>query len=56
MPFIQDGYRDGEHIRDWMFERFITEFKKYNMKYYIIDSPNYDERLQHAINIIDVNI
>jgi len=56
VPFIQDGYRDGEHIRDWMFERFITEFKKYNMKYYIIDSPNYDERLQHAINIIDVNI
>jgi NadR type nicotinamide-nucleotide adenylyltransferase len=56
VPFIQDGYRDGEHIRDWMFDRFIIDFKKYNMQYYIIDSPIYDERLQHAINIIDVNI
>lgn len=56
VPFIQDGYRDGEHIRYWMYERFITELKKYNMKYYIIDSSNYEERLQNAINIIDENI
>ena len=56
VPFIQDGYRDGEHIRDWMYERFIAELTKYNMKYYIISSPNYEERLQHAIDIIDENI
>jgi nicotinamide riboside kinase len=56
VPFVQDGYRDGEHIRDWMFDRFIAEFTKYNMKYYIIDSPNYIERLQHAIDIIELNI
>jgi NadR type nicotinamide-nucleotide adenylyltransferase len=56
VPFVQDGFRDGEHIRDWMYDRFITELTKYNMKYYIIDSPNYDERLQNAINIIDENI
>jgi len=55
VPFVQDGLRDGEHIRDWMYERFITEFKKNNMTYYIIDSPNYDERLQNAINIIHDN-
>lgn len=56
VPFIQDGYRDGEHIREWMYERFITEFKKYNINFFIIDSPNYDERLQNAINIIEQNI
>jgi len=56
VPFIQDGYRDGEHIRDWMYDRFIAEFKKHNMTFHIIDSPNYDERLQNAINIIEENI
>ena len=49
VPFIQDGYRDGEHIRDWMYNRFQTELTKYNMKYYIIDSPNYDERLNLSL-------
>lgn len=56
VPFVQDGFRDGEHIRDWMYERFQTELKKHNMKYYIITSPDYDERLQHAMHIIDENI
>lgn len=56
VPFIQDGYRDGEHIRDWMYNRFITEFTKYNMKYYIIDSPNYEERLATAIHFINQNL
>jgi len=55
VPFVQDGYRDGEHIRNWMYDRFITELTKYNMKYYIIDSPNYDDRLQHAIDILELN-
>jgi NadR type nicotinamide-nucleotide adenylyltransferase len=24
-PFVQDGVRDGEHIRDWMHDRFVEE-------------------------------
>ena len=56
VPFVQDGYRDGEHIREWMFERFIQELDKYNMKYYIIDSPNYDERYNKALEIIFENL
>jgi nicotinamide riboside kinase len=36
VPFVQDGYRDREHIRDWMFQRFIEELDKYKMTYYII--------------------
>ena len=52
MPFVQDGYRDGEHIRDWMFERFKTELERKNMKYYIIDSPDYEERYKQCLDII----
>ena len=56
VPFIQDGLRDGEHIRDWMYNRFLEEFKNKNIKYYIIDSPNYNERYLQAIKIIDENL
>jgi HTH-type transcriptional repressor of NAD biosynthesis genes len=56
VPFIQDGLRDGEHIRDWMYNKFLEEFKNKNIKYYIIDSPNYDERLMQAIKIIEDNL
>ena len=52
VPFVQDGYRDGEHIRDWMFERFKTELERKNMKYYIIDSPDYEERYKQCLDII----
>ena len=52
----QDGYRDGEHISEWMFERFIEELDRNNMKYYIIDSPNYDQRYKKALEIIFENL
>jgi nicotinamide riboside kinase len=25
IPFVQDGVRDGEHIRGWMHERFASQ-------------------------------
>jgi nicotinamide riboside kinase len=56
VPFVQDGYRDGEHIREWMFERFKNELEHKNMKYYIIDSSDYDERYQKCLDIILFNI
>ena len=56
VPFVQDGYRDGEHIRDWMFQRFIEELTRNNMKYYFIDSPNYDQRYNKALEIIFENL
>lgn len=52
VPFVQDGYRDGEHIRDWMFQRFVEELTRNKMTYYIIDSPNYDQRYNKALEII----
>jgi nicotinamide riboside kinase len=56
VAFIQDGFRDGEHIRDWMYLRFIEELEFKKMNYYIIDSPDYEERLQTAIRIIDTQL
>jgi len=53
VAFVQDGYRDGEHIRDWMYLRFIEELEFKKMKYYIIDSPDYFQRIETAINIIN---
>jgi nicotinamide riboside kinase len=56
VPFVQDGFRDGEHIRDWMYNRFIDELNKHQLKYYIIDSTDYNERVLAAISIINNNI
>ena len=53
VPFVQDGFRDGEHIRDWMYDRFVEELQHKGMTYYILESPDYDERLLSVINIIN---
>lgn len=56
VPFVQDGLRDGEHIRDWMFERFLQELTDKCLNFHIIDSSDYKERIDKAIDIIDKNI
>lgn len=53
VPFVQDGYRDGEHIREWMYEKFIEELNKHGMRYHIIDSPDYNDRFEQAVQIIE---
>jgi HTH-type transcriptional repressor of NAD biosynthesis genes len=53
VPFVQDGLRDGEHIRDWMYNRFLEELQNKKMNYYVIDSPIYQERIDKAIEIIE---
>jgi HTH-type transcriptional repressor of NAD biosynthesis genes len=55
VPFVQDGYRDGEHIREWMYERFLQELKKQGLKYYVLDSPDYSMRDIRARSIIKEN-
>ena len=56
VPFVQDGYRDGEHIREWMYGRFIEELEKHHLKYYIVDSTDYEERFSNVIAIIKNNM
>lgn len=52
IPFIQDGYRDGENIRDWMHNRFVGELRRRG-KPYVILSGSRDQRLRDAIAAID---
>jgi len=56
VPFVQDGYRDGEDIRDWMYDRFILQLNDHELKYFIIDSPDYEERFTAAMTIIKTNM
>lgn len=52
VPFVQDGYRDGEHIRDWMFNRFLNKLQSENKTFYVL-TGSYDERYEQAVKIID---
>jgi NadR type nicotinamide-nucleotide adenylyltransferase len=53
VKFVQDGLRDGEHIREWMYERFMKVLDEKKIPYYMIDSDDYDIRLEQAIDIIE---
>lgn len=52
IPFVQDGTRDGEHIRIEMHQRFEEELKKRG-KPYLILSGNREARLKKAIEACD---
>ncbi|MCX9191436.1 transcriptional regulator [Carbonactinospora thermoautotrophica] len=52
VPFEQDGYRDGEHIRPWMTERFREELDKRGMPYVEL-TGSHEERLRTAIAAVD---
>lgn len=52
IPFVQDGTRDGEHIRSNMHDRFVNELKLKN-KNFIVVSGSREKRLDEAIACID---
>lgn len=52
ITFIQDGLRDGEHIRHWMHERFIEALTETNRPWVLV-SGTLDERISQAIRCID---
>lgn len=52
IPFVQDGTRDGEHIRLKMHERFVEELKKHN-KPFLILSGSHKARLEKAVEACD---
>ena len=39
VPFVQDGFRDGELIRDWMHERFLHQLSSGQIPWRVIDGP-----------------
>ena len=36
VPFEQDGYRDGEHIREWMHHRFIERLQETRRRFLVL--------------------
>jgi HTH-type transcriptional regulator, transcriptional repressor of NAD biosynthesis genes len=52
IPFVQDGLRDGEHIRHKMHERFIEKLTETN-RHFICVNGSVEERLKQAIGAID---
>jgi len=52
IPFVQDGLRDGEHIRHWMHERFVEELTATSRPWILI-SGSLEERFQQAVKAID---
>jgi HTH-type transcriptional repressor of NAD biosynthesis genes len=52
VPFVQDGLRDGEHIRQWMHDRFVEELRHTGRPYALL-SGDYAARMRQAIELID---
>src|SRR5581483_443244 len=52
IPFVQDGTRDGELIRDWMHRTFIEELNASSRPYRSL-SGSREECLDQAIRHID---
>lgn len=52
IPFVQDGTRDGEHIRHAMHERFTIRLAEAQRPYLLL-SGSHEQRLRRAIAAID---
>lgn len=52
IPFVQDGTRDGEHIRHTMHLRFLEELQSRGYNYLLVTGSK-EERLSLAISAID---
>jgi len=48
VPFVQDGFRDGEKIRDWMHQRFAEQLALSSMPHVLL-SGTFTKRNQQAI-------
>jgi NadR type nicotinamide-nucleotide adenylyltransferase len=52
IPFVQDGFRDGERIRDWMHRRFIEELDARRKRYVLLEGEP-ATRLRKAVEVVD---
>jgi nicotinamide riboside kinase len=51
-PFVQDGTRDGEHVREWMHETFVEELNAQGRAYRLV-SGAHGERVRQAVGYIE---
>lgn len=55
VPFEQDGLRDGEHVREWMHERFVAELQASRAPWVLV-SGGLEERVEQASAWIDSQV
>jgi NadR type nicotinamide-nucleotide adenylyltransferase len=51
-PFVQDGWRDGENVRQWMHERFVAQMKEAGARFQVL-SGDWNARRAAAIRAIE---
>ncbi|RAY13278.1 transcriptional regulator [Actinomadura craniellae] len=52
VPFEQDGWRDGESIREWMHGRFRAELRRRGLPHLEVTGPH-ERRLAAAVRAVD---
>jgi HTH-type transcriptional regulator, transcriptional repressor of NAD biosynthesis genes len=52
IPFVQDGIRDGEHLREWMTERFRQELETRHLPWLLLQG-SYAQRFGTAVTAIE---
>jgi nicotinamide riboside kinase len=52
IPFVQDGIRDGESIRQWMHDRFRDELSRMKTPFIVVSGPH-ERRVAEAVTAID---
>jgi NadR type nicotinamide-nucleotide adenylyltransferase len=52
VPFEQDGWRDGESIREWMSGRFREELERRGLPHTVVTGPH-EDRLTAAVQAVD---
>ena len=57
VPFVQDGFRDGQHIRNWMHDRFAEQLAILSQRDQALRvvqiHGSYEQRLATAIASVD---
>ena len=48
IPFVQDGLRDGEHLREAMHQQFIEELARWNLNWMLANGSS-DERVAQVL-------
>jgi NadR type nicotinamide-nucleotide adenylyltransferase len=52
IPFVQDGTRDGEYLREWMHGRFLSEMERCGRPYVVV-SGSHEQRMRLAVEAVD---
>lgn len=52
VPFVDDGLRDGEAIRQWMTSRFRAELTRSGVRHLVL-TGSYAQRLRAAVRATD---